>query len=309
MTKNNFTGFLQLISRLLSKRGDIHYLPARNISFPKKILEVSAPYFFSGIKNLQEDIKLLNHGQVSRIDDIHCQNGHVSHYVSSLLLSRGTTLVSNHLEKRSPVFYDFYHEALKQEKIITHFNFYWSPPGSSGAGKHTDVHDVVVVQLAGRKRWNFDDKFIDMSVGDILFVRRGTMHDPISFDDCDSLHLTIGIVSAGKILPSFPEPPSLENDLHKRLALQFIKSMNVFFSKNNPIIHFDDNVKIYEEDGTVLFDDGGNKLGIKAPLFDAIFVREKRDRCLSFTRETNRQHISNLILSFYNAGLSFRLEE
>lgn len=94
-------------------------------------------------------------------------------------------------------------------------NAYFSFGSTSGFGAHNDDHDVIVVQLEGRKTWNFfatsngpskatvneldiptDEDLgetIVLTPGDVLFVPKGTWHDVISIGE-PSLHLTISIV-------------------------------------------------------------------------------------------------------------------
>jgi hypothetical protein len=94
-------------------------------------------------------------------------------------------------------------------------NAYISFGSTSGFGAHNDDHDVIVVQLEGRKTWNFfakagspgkatvDDldmpiqadvgETITLTQGSVLFVPKGTWHDVIAINE-PSLHLTISIV-------------------------------------------------------------------------------------------------------------------
>lgn len=94
-------------------------------------------------------------------------------------------------------------------------NAYFSFCSTSGFGVHNDDHDVIVVQLDGRKTWNFFTtsnglnkatvnelatptekdvgETIILAPGDVLFVPKGTWHDVISIGE-PSLHLTISIV-------------------------------------------------------------------------------------------------------------------
>jgi len=94
-------------------------------------------------------------------------------------------------------------------------NAYFSFGSTSGFGAHNDDHDVIVVQLAGHKTWNFfsttngqnkatvndlDAPSVEnmgvtivLAPGDVLFVPKGTWHDVISMGE-PSLHLTISVV-------------------------------------------------------------------------------------------------------------------
>lgn len=96
-------------------------------------------------------------------------------------------------------------------------NAYFSFGSTSGFGAHNDDHDVIVIQLEGRKNWQFfaipghcgkatvrelespTEQAIGESIllqrGNILFVPKGTWHDVVAIGE-PSLHLTISIVYA-----------------------------------------------------------------------------------------------------------------
>lgn len=94
-------------------------------------------------------------------------------------------------------------------------NAYLTPPGNRGLDVHHDTHDVLALQLEGRKhwvvhepavtaplpsqRWSSDEHtpgalLIDteLTAGDCLYLPRGTPHAAETTDGV-SLHLTIGI--------------------------------------------------------------------------------------------------------------------
>ncbi len=100
-------------------------------------------------------------------------------------------------------------------------NAYLTPPAERGLDIHFDFHDVVVVQLAGRKRWRvwpalprsqrpvkrgppirqpspaeLDDVILDrvLEPGDCLAIPRGLPH-AAETTDVESAHLTIGIMA------------------------------------------------------------------------------------------------------------------
>jgi Cupin superfamily protein len=94
-------------------------------------------------------------------------------------------------------------------------NSYSTPRGSQGFAVHHDTHDVLVLQVAGEKRWLLYDPLLDLPLkhqryskslgehgeptddlvlraGDTLYLPRGWLHQAET-SDTDSLHLTIGI--------------------------------------------------------------------------------------------------------------------
>ncbi len=96
-------------------------------------------------------------------------------------------------------------------------NSYFTPSGSQGFGVHHDTHDVLVLQVAGEKRWKLYDPLLELPLkhqryssalgdhgrptddlvlraGDTLYLPRGWLHEAET-SATDSLHLTIGIGS------------------------------------------------------------------------------------------------------------------
>ena len=94
-------------------------------------------------------------------------------------------------------------------------NSYYTPRGSQGFAVHHDTHDVLVLQVAGEKRWLLYDPLFELPLkhqrysktlgergepiddfvlraGDTLYLPRGWLHQAET-SDADSLHLTIGI--------------------------------------------------------------------------------------------------------------------
>jgi bifunctional lysine-specific demethylase and histidyl-hydroxylase NO66 len=96
-------------------------------------------------------------------------------------------------------------------------NVYSTPRGSQGFGVHHDTHDVLVLQIAGAKRWRLYDPLLELPLkhqrysrelgehglptdelelraGDTLYLPRGWLHEAET-SSTDSLHLTIGITA------------------------------------------------------------------------------------------------------------------
>jgi hypothetical protein len=95
-------------------------------------------------------------------------------------------------------------------------NIYLTPTASQGFKTHYDTHDVIVLQVAGRKRWRLYDTPVDLPLrgqrffpgtyaavepsadfelgpGDVAYVPRGLMHDASTIGE-HSLHITVGII-------------------------------------------------------------------------------------------------------------------
>jgi len=107
------------------------------------------------------------------------------------------------------------------EKAFLHgvqANIYLTPPGAQGFRVHFDTHDVLVLQVSGRKAWRVWDAIpfaaptrhtpwannatpggephaLVMAPGDALYLPRGVMHEAMVQDGADpSLHITLGFM-------------------------------------------------------------------------------------------------------------------
>jgi len=96
-----------------------------------------------------------------------------------------------------------------------HANVYITPGNAKGFTPHYDVHDVFVLQIAGRKRWQLYEPVIalphrtqlfrpelytgqapmaevELNAGDLLYLPRGVLHSTATTGSF-SAHVTIGI--------------------------------------------------------------------------------------------------------------------
>jgi len=106
------------------------------------------------------------------------------------------------------------------EKLFLHgcqTNIYLTPPQAQGFRTHFDTHDVLVLQVSGRKRWRIWDgqavenptrrtpwpghmapegepNLVMMEPGDALYIPRGVMHDAATEPGEPSLHITVGLL-------------------------------------------------------------------------------------------------------------------
>ena len=107
------------------------------------------------------------------------------------------------------------------EKAFLHgvqANIYLTPPGAQGFRVHFDTHDVLVLQVSGRKAWRVwdaipfaaptrhtpwmnhvategDPQELVMAPGDALYLPRGVMHEAmVQAGGEPSLHITVGFL-------------------------------------------------------------------------------------------------------------------
>jgi ribosomal protein L16 Arg81 hydroxylase len=134
----------------------------------------------------------------------------------------GATIVLQGLHRLWPPLIDFVRQAVDELGHPVQANAYITPPSNRGFNPHYDVHDVFVLQVAGRKRWIVHDPVLDhplpsqpwtqhrdgvaarvkddavidtlLSEGDALYLPRGWVHSAQALDTT-SIHLTIGVAA------------------------------------------------------------------------------------------------------------------
>jgi hypothetical protein len=118
---------------------------------------------------------------------------------------QGATLSLTHIHHRWPPLGQLCQQLAELLSAGCQTNVYLTPPMAQGLGRHADSHDVLVLQVAGTKRWRVGreafgepsaddvlDEF-DLTAGDLLYLPRGVVHEAMSLGDT-SFHLTIGIL-------------------------------------------------------------------------------------------------------------------
>jgi ribosomal protein L16 Arg81 hydroxylase len=132
------------------------------------------------------------------------------------LVASGATLVLNTLEAHSAAARRLSDEVHRFCGFPTRSNAYVSFGGNGSFGAHWDTHDVVVLQLVGRKRWRVSPPTFPLPLpghtssasaltppptctldvlleaGDALYLPRGWWHDVTPLPE-PSLHLSVGI--------------------------------------------------------------------------------------------------------------------
>jgi len=130
---------------------------------------------------------------------------------------QGASLVVSQFHETHPPLANF---CRGLERLFLHpvqSNIYLTPPAAQGFRTHFDTHDVLVLQVEGRKRWRvWDGERIErptrrtpwpgnmppigkphvlmLEPGDALYIPRGVMHDAATEAGERSLHATIGFM-------------------------------------------------------------------------------------------------------------------
>ena len=284
-----------------------YVLSEGNASFSEALCNYSLHHLFRGLSYPEKDIKLLCCGDVYYPASETCTDGILGFYTMALMLFRKRTIVFNHLEKRMPEYFSLYTYLANKKGILSHYNIYWSPADSTGAGAHTDNHDVIIVQLAGKKTWKFEHEELTLKEGDILFVRKGTLHAPVTERGYQSLHLTVGLVYKVSSFPVFPDPASAGVPLEDDSAVAFFRSMGNLFGKDEPILYTGQDILLNEEDSYIRFVYRENVFELTKEVFHHIF---KRRSLTSFSTRpgVDRTDVINLILSFYKTGIPVEIK-
>jgi len=138
------------------------------------------------------------------------------------LFAGGSTLVLQALHRTWPPVIDFCQQLATDLGHPVQANAYVTPPQNQGFEDHYDVHDVFVLQIAGRKKWSIhapvlpsplrdqpwtdrrdavrlaaeQDAVLDvvLAPGDVLYLPRGYLHSASALGGV-SIHLTLGVHS------------------------------------------------------------------------------------------------------------------
>ena len=140
----------------------------------------------------------------------------------SALFAGGSTIVLQALHRVWPPIIDFCQQLAADLGHPVQANAYVTPPQNQGFDDHYDVHDVFVLQVAGRKKWSIhapvhpsplrDQPWTDrreavrraaeqepvietvLEPGDALYLPRGYLHSATALGGV-TVHLTLGVHS------------------------------------------------------------------------------------------------------------------
>ncbi len=116
------------------------------------------------------------------------------------LYSGGATLVLNQAHRAFPSFNSLCRNLTAAFGFPVQANVYITPRSSVGFGRHADDHEVLVMQIAGNKRWllwvqDAPVLELDLRPGDLLYLPRGLAH-AAEAQEGDSIHVTLGMYPA-----------------------------------------------------------------------------------------------------------------
>ncbi|MDT4915845.1 MAG: bifunctional lysine-specific demethylase and histidyl-hydroxylase [Pseudonocardiales bacterium] len=135
-------------------------------------------------------------------------------------MAEGATLVLQALHRSWPPLVEFGSALAAELGHPVQINAYITPAQSQGFAAHYDVHDVFVLQIAGRKQWTISEPVVTapldnqpwekhraavaaraaerplidtvLEPGDALYLPRGTIHSAVAQGET-SIHLTVGV--------------------------------------------------------------------------------------------------------------------
>jgi hypothetical protein len=132
------------------------------------------------------------------------------------LLPQGVSIIIDGIDRWIPQIRQLAAAVERELQILTDVNAYLSFARGGAFKPHLDLHDVLVVQVHGNKRWRIwnaellhpvevadqsnvnasvpPDQEIDMAPGDVLFIPRGEPHSA-TVSSTHSVHLTVGLLS------------------------------------------------------------------------------------------------------------------
>jgi ribosomal protein L16 Arg81 hydroxylase len=155
----------------------------------------------------------------------------------------GYTVVINEINRYSESINTLTHNMRQELSHKVKANAYLTPANQKALSPHYDTHDVFVLQISGKKHWNFYDdtnfktpllnsfqpifqegqltgkKEVTIEAGDLMYIPRGLPHEAYTSDE-SSLHLTIGVYPTQHVdLLSKAVQSLAQNDLDLRKAL------------------------------------------------------------------------------------------
>ncbi|VVE39238.1 hypothetical protein PPN31114_04063 [Pandoraea pneumonica] len=136
------------------------------------------------------------------------------------LLKDGATLLINRMDLKDATIASICHEVSDYLNVKTVANAYAAFGGKGTFGRHWDTHDVIAVQMIGRKAWKVfpptlpypldhqkskyrkdecpEEPSIELVLeqGDALYIPRGWWHEATPIDAQETFHIAVGLHTA-----------------------------------------------------------------------------------------------------------------
>lgn len=192
---------------IISRKNRDFYKPLFSIDEVDRVLKYARPNG-RDLKVVKNQVPLLPAKYENQDGSLNLNQLYVS-YVD------GYTIVINEIQR--------FHQAIQElctairQQLSHHVvaNMYLTPPNQKALLPHYDTHDVLVLQIHGKKHWHIYDapvetpllhsfqpifqpaqltgkKEVTLEAGDFMYMPRGVPHDAYTNDE-SSLHITIGI--------------------------------------------------------------------------------------------------------------------
>ena len=192
---------------IISRKSPDFYKPLFSIEEVDKVLKYARPNG-RDLKVVKKQVPLLPSKYENPDGSLNMNQLFVSY-------AEGYTIVINEIQRFHQAIQELCTEVRRQLSHHVVANMYLTPPNQKALLPHYDTHDVLVLQVHGKKHWNIYDapvespllhsfqpifqpgqltgkKEITLEAGDFMYMPRGVPHDAYTTDE-SSLHITIGI--------------------------------------------------------------------------------------------------------------------
>lgn len=182
------------------------------------------------------DAKLVKNAETTDQRDYTYPNGVIRKNIFFEKFLEGSTIALSGLHKSISKLANLVRSLETETGHPCQTNIYLTPPNSQGFKIHYDSHDVIILQIGGKKNWKIFDKPIlkwphhdqpfqvdkhqpgellqdfNLKGGDTLYIPRGVWHSAEATEDY-SLHVTIGLmgVTWGDLIQRFVKDQTMEN--------------------------------------------------------------------------------------------------
>jgi hypothetical protein len=184
-------------------------------------------------------------------------------------LNKGATIVANSIDKNNGPIGIYCRELEKELSVKVWANLYISPPESRGFGIHQDIHDVIVVQLAGKKNWHIYPREVNngprtpgpndipeaefqLRENELVYLPKNYPHMAYATGNSPSVHLSLGFEGLfwSDLVKHFAKQANEDIDFQQRVPIPlegeeayntFLKSFQEkwasFNLSNHPLDH------------------------------------------------------------------------